>query len=154
MLAGSKTYEQNIAGCNGRLATVGQYFPTDAAAMSGPTVDGFTDLIALDPGASWNAGTNTVQGSCAPACASISPRLVAIALFDVDVYQFMRSNNNWGSCPTRCVRVVNIVGFFLGSVSGGDATGYLTKYPGLVSPPPAPGLSAASSFLPAITLVR
>jgi hypothetical protein len=158
-LGGGSTYEQNIAGCNGRLSSVGESFATGTAALFGPTDDGFSDLIDADPGASWDTATKTVQGSCAPVCASISPRLVALAVFDVERYQWMRSNNSW-ACPgvapgVRCVQVVNIVGFFL-EVAGpmpGEVSGYLARYPGLVSPD-TPSLSEGSSFAPAITLVR
>ena len=157
-LGGGNTYEQNIAGCNGRLSSVGQSFATGTAALFGPTDDGFSDLIDADPGASWDTATDTVQGSCAPVCASISPRLVALAVFDVERYQWMRSNDSW-ACPgvapgVRCVQVVNIIGFFLDSVAGpAEISGYLARYPGLVSPD-SPSLSEVSSFAPAITLVR
>jgi hypothetical protein len=155
-LAGGNTYEQNIAACNGRLSSIGQSFSTGTASLFDPTDDGFSELIAADPGATWD-GAN-VQGSCAPVCASISPRLVALAVFDVERYQFMRSNNSW-ACPgvtpgVRCVQIVNIVGFFLDSVAGpAEVSGYLARYPGLVSPDD-PSLSVNSSFAPAITLVR
>lgn len=155
-LAGANTYEQNIAGCNGRLSSIGQSFSTGTASLFSPTDDGFSDLIAADAGATWDAATNTVQGSCAPVCASISPRLVALAVFDVERYQFMRSNNDWTACPggTRCVQIVNIIGFFLDSVAGpAEVSGYLARYPGLVSPD-SPSLLELSSFAPAITLVR
>lgn len=124
--------------------------------MNGSTTNAFNDLIALDPGASWDAATNSIQGSCAPACAPISPRLVLIALFDVDLYQLMRATNNWGACPggNRCVRVSNLAGFFMDRVEGGgNLVGYIARHPGLVSPL-APTLTDTSSFLPAITLVR
>jgi hypothetical protein len=155
-LAGANTYEQNIAGCSGRLSSIGQSFSTGTASLFSPTDDGFSDLIAADAGATWDAATNTVQGSCAPVCASISPRLVALAVFDVERYQFMRSNNDWTACPggTRCVQIVNIIGFFLDSVAGpAEVSGYLARYPGLVSPD-SPSLLELSSFAPAITLVR
>ncbi len=155
VLGGGNTYEQNIAGCNGQLSSVGQLFGTGNASMLGSTVSGIADLIDLDSGATWNAGSNTVQGSCAPGCAPISPRLVAIAVFDVDLYQQMRSTDNWSGCPggVRCVKVTNIVGFFLESATSDGATGYLARYPGLVSPGNL-SLSEDSSFLAAVTLVR
>jgi hypothetical protein len=158
VLPGPKTYEQNIAGCNGRLAGVGQFAQTGDIGMETPTTDGFNALIAMDPGASWNAGTNRIDGSCAPSCAAVSPRLVTIALFDVDLYQLMRATDDWSLCPgvpgNRCAKVINFIGFFLDHTeAGGDAVGYVTRHPGLLSAD-FPSLTVASSFLPAITLVR
>jgi hypothetical protein len=155
VLAGGSSYEDNISGCNGRLAAVDQFVPTGSPGDQSPTTDGFAALLAADPGASWNAGTKSIDGSCAPGCAAISPRLVAVAVFDVDLYQSMRANDDWTACPVagRCIKVVNIVGFFLEDVVGSDAVGYVARYPGLVSPD-NPSLSTASSFLPAVTLVR
>jgi hypothetical protein len=138
---------------------VGDYLTTGAQSMQADTTTGFEDLIASDSGASWDSATNTITGSCAPTCAPVSPRLVVLAVFDVDVYQSLRATDGWSSvCPTggpspRCVKVVNLVGFFLDRVEGGDAVGYLTTHPGLISRDHA-SLSTASSFLPAITLVR
>jgi hypothetical protein len=155
VLPGANTYEANIAGCNGRLIARGREIATGTPGMEVATTAGFADLIASDPGASWNAATRNVQGGCAPECAAISPRLVALALFDVDKYQYRRVTGDWDcSGGTRCVSIVNIVGFFLDRVeAGGNAVGYLARYPGLVSPDD-PFLSWESSFLPAITLVR
>ena len=107
----------------------------------------------------WNPSTNNVDNSCAPTCAPISPRLVAIAVFDVERYQFWRANNAWPpECPGggggRCVHVVNIIGFFVESTGGpGEATGFVARYPGLVSPD-SPLITTDASFAPAITLVR
>jgi hypothetical protein len=80
---------------------------------------------------------------------------VALAVFDVRAYQLMRATDDWTGCAggVPCVNIANIVGFFLDDLVGGDAVGYVTRYPGLISPD-APALSSASSFLPAITLVR
>lgn len=160
VLAGGNSYEDNISGCNGRLSAIGQYIETDNNGLESATTDGFADLIAADPTATWNPATNNVDNSCAPTCAPISPRLVAIAVFDVERYQFWRATNAWPpECPGgggggRCVQVVNIIGFFLQSTVGpGEATGFVARYPGLVSPD-SPLIKSDASFAPAITLVR
>ena len=148
------TYEENIAGCNGGLVAFGRQLETGTSAMEVPTTDGFADLIASDPGASWNPATNNVEGSCAPGCALISPRLVAVAVFDVAEYQLRRATG--APCDggfLRCVNAVNIVGLFIEGVAGGVITCRIARYPGLVYPGNQT-LSTASSFLPAITLVR
>jgi hypothetical protein len=156
ILPGPKTFEENIAGCNAQRITLGQQIATGSASMQAPSTDGFTNLIAQDPGASWNAGTRKVTGSCAPLCGAISPRVVAIVAFNVDEYQFMRANDNWSGCPGggRCVRIANMVGFFLDHVEGpGRAVGFITSYPGLLSSGD-PEVGNASSFLKAVALVR
>jgi len=151
VLPGANTYLQNISDCNGRLATIGQFIPTGSNGDSSDTSVGFSNLMTSDSGASWNSSLNNVEGSCAPTCAPVSPRLFAIAVFDVDAYQYNRIMDSWPGCPNGqpCVKVVNIVGFFLTSSSG---DGYIARYPGLMVSPPS--ISTASSFLPAVTLIR
>jgi hypothetical protein len=154
----SSTYADSLAGCNGRQVTVGDQIPIrDSGALLSSDFDG---LYSQDPSASWNAISRTIDASCAPrSCAPprpFSPRLVAIAVFDVDVFQRRRAMDDWSACDppgVPCVSVVNIVGFFIDDAAGSG--GHLTSYPGLV-PLPAefPKLTAESSFLKAITLVR
>jgi hypothetical protein len=152
-------YDASVAACNGQTVSVG-----DQIAISGtPNPTDFTALFDADSGASWDAGTRTIDGSCAPGCAHVSPRLIAIAVFDVDIFQYRLVQSNWTACPpgrpsctpcpggNPCVSIVNIVGYFIADAAG--STGYLTSYPGLI-PTDAPKLTAQSSFLKAITLVR
>jgi hypothetical protein len=153
VLNGPSTYAENIAGCNGSLARFGQSFPTGTTARAAETAAAATALIALDPGASWDLVTNTVQGSCAPGCAPVSPRLVALALFDVDLYQLMRATDNWCPGNQRCVRVVNLVGFFIDLVGGNSIIGNIARYPGVISAD-YPSVIPTASFLPTVTLVR
>src|SRR5262249_24108944 len=157
-LPGGNTYEQNIEGCVGTLVSIGQQVPISTApdATASETSEEFNELIALDPGARWNRVQNQVQASCAPDCAPRSPRIIAIAAFDVDAYEQMRAAGDWSGCPTaaRCVRVVNLFGFFVDSVDGpGVVSGYLTTYSGVAATNPPP-VDWPSSFLKAITLVR
>ena len=154
-LPGANTYEQNIAGCNGQLATFDQTIGVGTSAEEAATNAGFQALFDLEPAASW---VDNNVNSCAPVCAPISPRLVALAVFDVEEYEFMRATGNW-ACDTsagpsgQCVNVVNIVGLFIQDVAGGVITGRLARYPGRVWAD-SPTLTSLSSFLPAITLVR
>lgn len=154
-LPGGGSFAANVAGCSGRLSRIDQSIPTGSPSDQQPTEDGLSALLAADPGASWNSATNAVVGSCAPACAAVSPRLFAVAVFDPAHYQYERAIG-WTGCPDSgvpCVKVVNIVGFFLDSVVGGEGVGYLARYPGLVSAD-TPSITTASSLLPAVTLVR
>lgn len=151
-LDGTNSYGDNITGCNGHMNVLRAEIATDATATEVATTDGLQALWDADAGATWNAGNRRIEGSCAPSCASISPRLVALVVFDVDQYQLMRATGMWCT-GGQCVKVVNIVGFFIDSVTGSGATGYITRYPGQISPS-NPFVRSDSSFLPAVTLVR
>lgn len=155
-VSGAQRYSDNISSCNGAPVGVGDILPTQGGAMVGPTKAGVDALIALDPGATWNAATKTVTGSCAPGCATISPRIVPLPVFDLDEYQYSDAVNQWPQCVGggQCVRVVNILGFFVASVGGGgDVTGYLIRYPGVLKAG-ASAVNPAGGFAQVITLVR
>jgi Flp pilus assembly protein TadG len=156
------TYAASRDACNGQSIAVGDSVPVSATL---PVGFDFHNLYAPDSFASWNG--KAIDDSCAPSCSanSVSPRLVAIAVFDVDIFQYRQATGDWSACPPAsvscvpcpggplapCVSIVNIVGFFITDPLG--ASGNLTSYPGLV-PTDAPKLIPASSFLKAVTLVR
>jgi Flp pilus assembly protein TadG len=177
-VSGAQAYNSAVKFGNGNLVTIGQYLPTESGQMVGPTRQGVeTDndsLIQQDPKASWNDSTKTVENSCAPGCAPFSPRIVPIAVFDFHEFWWRQTFNNWDtewipgvpgasghpgagsfSCPIggKCVRVTNIIGFFVESMSGGDVTGRVVMYPGEFVAG-APNLGSGSSFLQVIQLVR
>lgn len=86
--------------------------------------------IAADPGASWGP-SNQVVSSCAKdpvPCASMSPRLVVLPVFDLNRYEETR----WPAGATPKIRVVNFVGFFIKRVIGTSIEGQLTVAPGRV----------------------
>jgi hypothetical protein len=177
-LSGGNDYRDAIAGCKAGTVTIGDYLSLETGAMTGPTDQGFTDLTALDPGATFNPLTNppSVQGGCVPSCGPISPRVIPLAVFDMDEYQWRRATNKWGTevytdanggthllpggaCPgtgNRCVRVVNILGFFAASITNGNpktVIGNLMSIPGtLVSG--TPSVSDDASFLHIVQLIR
>ena len=159
-LRGGGAFAANITGCSGRLSRIGQLIATGSPSDQAPTGVGLSALLAADPAASWSSATNTVVGSCAPTCAPVSPRLFAIAVFDAAHYQRERAIG-WTGCVdpelgpgvVPCVKVVNIVGFFLDSVVSGDGVGYIARYPGSVTSD-TPSITTLSSLLPAVTLVR
>jgi hypothetical protein len=163
-IAGANDYRAAIATCIGNPVTIGQYLPTETGAMVGPTSQGVGDLTALDPGATYDPSTHTVTGSCAPACAPISPRIVPISVFDMDEFQWRNAANDWTSswgtypaspCPIggKCVRITNILGFFVEQMQGQDVMGRLIMYPGqfVVG---APSLGGGAGFLQTIQLVQ
>ena len=170
--SGANDYKDAIKYCVGNPVTIGDYLPTETGVMVGPTAQGTeTDddsLINQDPDAEWDDETDTVTGSCAPECAEYSPRIVPVAVFDMDEYQWRTSSNNWTtnwipgvgpgtetfSCPIggRCVRVVNIIGFFVERMQGQDVFGRVVLYPGFEEGSSTVDDSAA--FLTTIQLIR
>jgi hypothetical protein len=172
-LSGASDFSSAIKTCVGAPVTIGQYLPLESGVMVGPTAAGVeTDddsLINSDPGASWDSATQTITGSCAPSCGHQSPRIVPISVFDMDEFQWRRTANNWTSpwtdgngvahpaspCPTggRCIRVTNILGFFVENMTAQDVNGRLLTLPGefVTGSPP---LAGGAGFLFSIQLVR
>ena len=112
-------------------------------------------LAEQDPGASWNASTKSVQGSCAPGvCAdgqyhARSPRIVPVPLFDIDAF-FAGSPNGKTS-----VTITNIMGFFIEGMGGPgnkDVIGRLVAIPGLTQG--GGSVDETASFLRKVLLVR
>jgi hypothetical protein len=79
----------------------------------------------------------------------MSPRIIAIAAYDVN----RLADASRFSPGATTVRIANIFGFFVVSVSGSTATGRIVRHPGLINAD-APLLSDAASFLRATLLVQ
>jgi len=176
--SGASDFRDAIKLCIGNPVAIGDYLPTESGAMVGPTSQGVeTDgdsLINQDASATWDTGTNSVANSCAPGCAGFSPRIVPISVFDFDEFVYRHEANDWThewipgapgvpghvgpgpfSCPEggKCIRVSNIIGFFVESMTGNDVTGRVLTYPGefVVGPP---SVSTGAAFLTVIQLIR
>jgi Flp pilus assembly protein TadG len=153
---GANLYRDNLASWNGSAVSIGDYLPAETGNMVGPTNQGIGALVALDPSARWNDKTYSIDNSCAPTCASFSPRIIALPLFDPDEFQFNTANNTWPNCPGggSCVHVTNIIGFFVDHIdASNNVIGYLIRYPGVLTTKPG-GVGGSSSFAQVITLVR
>jgi hypothetical protein len=176
--SGADDFKESIKYCIGNPVSIGQYLPTETGVMVGPTGHGTVDdptsaepaLIEQDPDAEWDDDLDIVVGSCAPGCAPFSPRIVPIAVFDMDEFQWRTTNSNWStpwipgvgpgtgtgfSCPAggRCVRVVNILGFFVEGMTGQDVFGRLVMYPGEFTTGGGE-VNEDASFLKTIQLIR
>jgi len=115
----------NLTSCNQLPVRIGDALTLDTGASFAQVQAGAAARKALDPGASWNPVNQRIQGSCAadpPPCAPISPRLVAVPMFDPDLYDATRGS-------TRQIKIVNFAGLFIDSVTG-EIVGYLSTYPG------------------------
>jgi hypothetical protein len=139
-LPGAGTFEEKIETCGSNLVELGQTLLVEGNPPAGQTQQAFSDLINVaDPGATWHALPPRIDNSCAPGCASISPRLIPVALFDPYKFQLGRATGNWTAVgclndATPCITVTNIVGFFVHGVSGPYGPhGHFLKYPGIKS---------------------
>ena len=154
-LPGPTTYLQNIAACSGQSVQLRQLVPLDGPPAAGSTYTALNALIARDPGATWNNSTRKIGNSCAPTCAPVSPRLIAVALFDPDDYQHKRATGDWSACPggSHCITVSNIGAVFVHRMSGGTGHGHLLRYPGM-KVTTAPTFVDEGSWLTTTTLIR
>ncbi len=148
---GGSNYEDNIATCDPTVIGPGTVLETEPGNMVGPTSHGVAELIALDPYASWdptaNGGYGAPSGGCMSAgSCSTSPRLVAVAVFDPDVFDSGRTSGRVD------VVVTNVLGFWIEGMQGNDVLGYFTYYPTLASG--STSISETLAFLRTVILVR
>jgi hypothetical protein len=151
---GGSVYRESIAACNSHTFAIGDTVQVESnqGNMVGPTRQGVEDLLALDGTASWNATTRSVQGSCAPGVCgdgryhARSPRVVAVALFNLDAF-FAGSPNGKSEIP-----ITNIMGFFIEGMNGKDVIGRLVSIPGAVSG--TSSVTNTASFMRTVLLVR
>jgi hypothetical protein len=140
----------NIEQCAAAPVGISDRLNLDSGSVPTTVAAALQALVARDPGASWNTATRDVVGSCAdalPRCASMSPRIIALPLYDLHDFAD-RSRTGVTS-----IRVTNIIGLFIESVNGTSATGRLTTHPGLRQAT-ALTLTDASSFLRASLLIE
>jgi len=140
----------NLASCGGAQVSIGDALALDGGATMEQVTSAASTRVAADPAASWNGTILRIQNSCsfgAPPCEVVSPRLVALPVFDVNVYEDTRRSG------TPSISIVNIVGFFISSVTETSIVGHLSTYPGQVVPE-APAVGYISSFLRSVVLLR
>jgi len=148
---GGANYRDNIATCDPTVIGEGTVLQVEPGNMIGPTSQGIRALIALDSGATWNTALNGGQGGIAGGCmaagtCALSPRLVAIPVFNPDTYDAGRASGRID------ITVVKVLGFFIQGMQGNDVIGYLTTYPSA----PLSGTSSTpgAAFIVSIVLVR
>jgi hypothetical protein len=144
-LPGSETFDQNMLNCVGQPIGLNQNLPVDATIHHRDVTRNIDTLFGRDSGADYDYGNHRITNSCAPACGPVSPRLIAVALYDPQRFQLGRALNppNWThpdvGCPTNqpCIRVTNIVGFFIHRIVDTGAFGphgHFVRYPGKTVP--------------------
>jgi hypothetical protein len=154
--SGASCYRDAIAGCAGGTWKIGDMVPKENGNMVGPTNQGTNDLVDLDPTADWDPINRQIVNSCAnPAnytCSqpgyTMSPRVVAIPVFDLELYL-----STGGGPGNGTVKIVNILGFFVDRYNHGEVTGYLINKKGSYNPSGG-GIAGPASFLKQIMLIR
>jgi Flp pilus assembly protein TadG len=140
---GGDFYRDNIRGCNQTKVKHGDPMIQEPGSMSGPTLQGITDLIAKDPNATWNTTCKCVKNSAF----GVSPRVAPIPLYDPAKYALAKKNGR-----TAEFEVANWLGFFIDRISGGSVYGYITPITGTLDKNAAPG--SPDAFAKVIVLVE
>jgi hypothetical protein len=115
-LTGANYYRQWISECEPYLVGIGDRLQIEPGNMVGPTRQGMDELIALDPGATWDSASNTVINSAY----GKSPRIALVPLFDPTLAP--GSGRNY-------VTVTQVGAFFIEQTGpGGEVTGRFLDY--------------------------
>jgi Flp pilus assembly protein TadG len=157
------THLQNMTQCNGQPVAIGETLTIDEGLSPADAATAAQTNYLSDSTADWSfdgsIGTGYVRNSCAPTCAPVSPRLWAVALYDPSEFELRRATNNWSACPvagTKCVTVVNIVGFFIDyldpTTSSLGQHGHFARYPGITGA--GPTIAENGSWLVEPRLIR
>lgn len=120
---GGSDYRWNIANCNTTVYKWGDKLIQEPGNMVGPTVQGITELIAKDPNAQWDDGTNTVIKSD---WGQHSPRIFPIPLYDPEYYSAGKASGRNADLKTA-----NWIGFFVDRVQGNNIYGRITPITGI-----------------------
>ena len=148
---GGENYRENIASCETAVIGPGTVLQTEPGNMVGPTSQGIADLVAQDSSAYWDESASDGRGAPVGGCmaagsCAVSPRLVALAVFNPDAYDEARAGGRTD------VVVTKIMGFWIEGMQGNDVLGYLTHYPALAQGG-AP-VEEDTTFLRTVILVR
>jgi Flp pilus assembly protein TadG len=143
-ISGAAQYRAWIQGCvdPSIMIEIGDTLRCEPGNMVGPTNQGVDALLASDPGAHWDSGTQQVMGSAHP----VSPRIIKAALFDPSVGRVSVGGG-------RGVVVVKMIAFFIeGRAGSGNVVGRFVQ---LADPGGGAGDGPDDpSFLYAVKLVQ
>jgi len=150
---GGANYRENIATCDTTVIGPGTELESEPGNMVGPTSQGMRNLLALDPEAEWDSTLNDGRGGIRGGCMArltapcmVSPRLVAIPVFDPDAYDAGRASG-------RIVfNITKVLGFFVDQMNGNEVRGYIMTYPSEAHA--GMGGVPGSGFVVSVALVR
>ncbi len=140
--AGADDYRTNVRSCVDPTAeySVNQSVAVEPGNMAGPTMQGFRDLMDLDPHATWNSQMNCITDASealstnASYCRS-SPRVRPIPLFDP----------RYGpETAAETFKFTNFAGIFVEEIKGKDVIARWIGYTALR--PAAPGTTSTTPF--------
>jgi hypothetical protein len=134
---GGDWYRENIANCNTSVIEPGAVATQEPGNLMGPTIQGLEDLKAKDPTAYWDPSLANGKGDYV-SNQRPSPRVFPIPLYNPDEYDKGKINGR-----NATLVVTKFLGFFLDSVQGNEAYGYIF---------PITGVSAATSPTPTAPL--
>lgn len=149
---GAANYRANIATCDTTLIGPGTVLEAEPGNMVGPTAQGMRQLVALDPYAYWDpnlngTGRGGIRGGCmATGACTVSPRLVAIPIFNPDAYDAGRASGR------ITFEVVKVLGFFVDRMQGQEVNGYIMTYPSEANA--GMGGVPGAGFVVSVALVR
>jgi hypothetical protein len=148
---GGENFRNNLSTCDATVIGPGTILETEPGNMVGPTSQGISALVAQDPSAFWDPSANDGRGGPSGGCMAtgacgVSPRLVALAVFNPEVYDEARAGGRTDIIVTK------IMGFWIEGMQGNDVVGYLTHYPALAQGG-AP-VEEDTTFLRTVILVR
>lgn len=148
---GAACYRDAIANCDATVIGPGTVLDVEPGNMVGPTRQGMAALIAQDPGASWNTALNGglggIQGGCmATGACAVSPRIVAIPVYNPDVFNASTPHGRTD------ITIVRVLGFFMERMQGNDVVGRIMTYPG--TPRGGTSDTPSAAFVVSIALVR
>jgi Flp pilus assembly protein TadG len=131
-VTGGAEYDWNIANCNRTVMHWGDPLIQEPGNMVGPTISGMEELIARDPNATWDDGTNRIVNS-AFGNGQQSPRVFPIPLFDPPFYDEGKRNGR-----NADLKVANWIGFFAESLQGNEVHGRIIPITGIRDGSPVP----------------
>ena len=134
---GADWYEENIQNCNTSVIEPDDIAIQEPGNMMGPTIQGLQVLIDKDPTAYWNPSLAGGKGDYV-SNQRPSPRVFPIPLYNPDEYDKGKINGR-----NATLVVTKFLGFFLDSIQGNEAYGYIF---------PITGVSAATTPTPTAPL--
>ncbi len=118
---GAADYRNNFGTCNPAQIQLNVPYDIENGNMVGPTQQAVRDLIALDPGATWDASTSQVINSAYGSGAN-SPRVLTIGLFDPSQIAGIQGGGNLQ------IRFNNFALFFLEGVQPGQGSPVVGRF--------------------------
>jgi hypothetical protein len=146
--------EQDISTCNPRVIGPGTSLTIEPGGEVGPVKHGMNALIDQDPDAEWDpnlngSGRGGIAGGCmASGACTVSPRLVAVPVYDPDAYDV--DLNESGRVVT--LNITKVLGFFIDRIQGNEVNGYIMAYPS--KPMAGMGGVPGNHFVISVALVR